>query len=151
MKTPGGQTEIETRDDIAGDPGYIYIVEDHGRFKIGKTRRTAARMRAAKTWLPDMQLLACKPFWNISQVERDLHAGFSVGWYAGEWFALDDGDRDILLDGFGEFSDDDRDANTANFVRWCNSDGIAESIIERDRQAIGLKRFLDQESFSKKR
>ncbi len=150
MEALGDQAETETLGNVSGDPGYIYIVEDHGRFKIGKTGRTAERMRAAKTWLPDMKILACKPFWNVSQIERDLHAGFSVGWYSGEWFALDDCDRDILLEGFSEFSDDDRDANTANFVRWCNSDGMVESIMECDRQARGLKPFLDQESFSKK-
>jgi len=143
-------TEPEAPSDREGDPGFIYIVEDHGRLKIGKTKRTVDRMRAAKTWLPDMALLACKPFWNVSQVERDLHAGFSVGWYAGEWFALDDCDRDILVEGFGEFSDVDRDANTADFTRWCNSEGMVESIIECDRQANGLKRFLGEESFARR-
>jgi hypothetical protein len=148
MDDPDIMAELPAAGD--GDPGCIYIVQDHGRLKIGKSTRTADRMRAAKTWLPDMEILACKPFWNVSQVERDLHAGFSVGWYAGEWFDLDDCDRGILLEGFAEFSDHDRDANTADFIRWCNSEGMTESIIECDRQARGLKRFLREESFSKK-
>ncbi|MGY4352708.1 hypothetical protein ACVWXM_009201 [Bradyrhizobium sp. GM7.3] len=41
------------------DPGYLYIIENHGRYKIGKTTRAEKRLRAAKTWLPDMTLIGC--------------------------------------------------------------------------------------------
>ena len=29
------------------DPGFIYIIESNGRYKIGKTRRTKDRIQAA--------------------------------------------------------------------------------------------------------
>ena len=40
------------------DPGYLYIIESHGKYKIGMTTSTKERFSAAKTWLPDMQLIA---------------------------------------------------------------------------------------------
>jgi hypothetical protein len=65
------------------DPGYIYIIENHGRYKLGKTNSTQARLRSARTWLPDMALVAFKPFWGVSHHERQLHTGFASYWYAG--------------------------------------------------------------------
>ena len=90
------------------DPGYIYVFECNGRYKIGKTKRTKERLKAAKTWLPDMILIGFKPFWGMSHHERLLHTGFANYWYAGEWFNFegDDDARDLLLEGFVAFSDD---------------------------------------------
>ena len=31
------------------DPGFLYVIEDKARFKIGKTRSTKERLKAAKT------------------------------------------------------------------------------------------------------
>ena len=42
------------------DPGFIYIVESQNRLKIGKTKNAGQRIKAAKTWLPDMKLHGCK-------------------------------------------------------------------------------------------
>jgi hypothetical protein len=39
------------------DPGFIYVIESNGRYKIGKTKNTQDRLKAAKTWLPDMTLI----------------------------------------------------------------------------------------------
>lgn len=133
------------------DPGFIYIVEDQNRFKIGKTKNTSKRMKAAKTWLPDMKIHGYKPFWNTSYIERCLHAGFSIGWYAGEWFSFDDNnDRDLLLEGFAEFSDNDRDTNSIDFIYWFNSNGMAEFIMEQNEQRLSLPKFLKQESWNRK-
>jgi hypothetical protein len=133
------------------DPGYIYIVEDRGRYKIGKSKCAGHRLKAARTWLPDMNLIGCKPFWNVSRIERDLHVGFSMGWYAGEWFKFDmEEDRDLLLEGFLAFSDTNRDMNSVDFIYWFNGDGMAEFVIERSRQNLSLPMFLKQESCSKK-
>lgn len=136
---------------IKEDPGYIYIAEDRGLLKIGKSKSAEHRMRAAKTWLPNMKLVGSKPFWNFSDVERDLHAGFSRSWYAGEWFQFEDKtDRDILIKGFLEFSDTDMDMNSVDFIYWFNSNGMAEFIIERDYQRLSLPKFLKQESLINK-
>ncbi len=48
------------------DPGFIYIVENHGKYKIGKSKRARIRLSAAKTWLPDMKLVGHKPFGDVS-------------------------------------------------------------------------------------
>jgi hypothetical protein len=134
-----------------GDPGYIYIIEDRGRYKIGRTRNSAARVRVARTWLPDMTLVAHKPFWNVSRIERSLHIGFSQFWYHGEWFQFPmEEDRDLLLEGFLEFSDTDRDRNSVNFVYWFNGDGMSEFLYEHERQGLTLPQFQRQESASKK-
>lgn len=133
-----------------GDPGYVYVIEDQGRLKIGKTKDAITRMRAASTWLPDMKLLACKPFWHVSEVEHYIHAGFSAFWYSGEWFVPDDDARECLLFFFSYLSDTDHSENTRDFARWCNSDGLSESIMEHGRQGVSLRKFLKDTSFSKK-
>jgi hypothetical protein len=133
------------------DPGYVYIVEDHQRYKIGKSRSSSQRLKAAKTWLPDMRLIGCKPFWNVSHVEKCFHVGFSRSWYSGEWFEFEDlDDKALLLDGFAEFSDTDRDVNSVDFIYWFNGDGMAEFVIEQSRQKLTISKFLKQESYAKK-
>lgn len=134
------------------DPGNVYIVEDHGRYKIGRSKNSADRLRAAKTWLPDMKLVGCKPFWNVSRIERAMHSGFSRSWYSGEWFEFEDQeDKEILLEGFLEFSDTDRDVNSVDFIYWFNGSGLAEFPIEQNRQNLTLPKFLKHESNTKKR
>ncbi len=89
------------------DPGYIYIIEAGTRFKIGKARRRESRLRAAKTWLPDMNIIGVKPFWNIDQCEKDLHEGLAQWWYSGEWFDHgDDPYREDFIDNFIALYDD---------------------------------------------
>lgn len=100
------------------DPGYIYIFESNGRYKIGKTKRTKDRLKAARTWLPEMTLMGFKPFWGVSHHERLLRTRFANYWYSGEWFNFegDDDARDLLLEGFVAFSDDSPDTNSINFI-----------------------------------
>jgi hypothetical protein len=135
------------------DPGYVYIVESHGRYKVGKTKRAQDRLNAAKTWLPDMTLIGFKPFWGISHHERLLHAGFSNYWYAREWFNFDgDNDtRDLLVDGFSAFTDDSPDRNSVDFIYWYNSEGMVEFLMEMDRQKLSLPKFQKQESIAQKK
>jgi hypothetical protein len=129
------------------DPGYLYVIEDKGRVKIGRTRSTKERLKAAKTWLPDMQLIGFKPFWSISDKERLLHVGLSRFWYAGEWFSLEGEDemREWFVDNFTAFSDEDPDMNSVNFIYWCH-DGMLEFQIEMDRQNLTLPKFQRQVS-----
>ena len=134
------------------DPGYIYIVEDQGRYKIGKSRHAHKRLTAARTWLPDMTLIGQKPFWGMSYHERCLHAGLAGYWYFGEWFDFaDDKDaRDCLLDGFLAFSNDDPDRNSVDFIYWFNGDGMSEYLMEQAAQGLTLTKFQRQESISRK-
>lgn len=130
------------------DPGYIYVIEHHGQYKIGKTTSTKERLKAAKTWLPDMNLIGLKPFWGMSHHERLLHTGFAFYWYAGEWYKFDGDDetRDLLLDNFAAFSDDNPDANSVNFIYWYNGDGMVELQMAMDEQRLSLRKFQRQES-----
>lgn len=134
------------------DPGYIYIIENQGKYKIGKSKRAQRRLGAARTWLPDMRLIGQKPFWGMSHHERCLHVGFASFWYSGEWFDFAGADvRDLLLDGFTAFSDDDPDRNSVDFIYWFNGDGMAEFLMEQSDQRLSLPKFQKQESVSQKR
>lgn len=129
------------------DPGYLYVIEDKGRFKIGKSRSTKERLKAAKTWLPDMNLIGFRPFWGVSHSERLLHAGLSRFWYAGEWFSFEGEDemREWFVENFNAFSDEDPDMNSVNFIYWCH-DGMLELQIEMDCQNLSLPKFQRQAS-----
>jgi len=129
------------------DPGYLYVIEDKGRFKIGKSRSTKERLKAAKTWLPDMALIGFKPFWGMSHNERLLHASLSRFWYAGEWFSFEGEDemREWFIENFNAFSDEDPDVNSVNFTYWCH-DGMLDLQDEMNRQNLTLPKFQRQES-----
>lgn len=135
------------------DPGYIYVFECNGRYKVGKTKRTRERLKAAKTWLPDMSLIGFKPFWGMSYHERLLHIGFANYWYAGEWFNFqgDEDARDLLLDGFVAFSDDNPDTNSVNFIYWYNGAGMIELQMGMDDQKLTLPKFQKQELTGQKK
>jgi len=136
---------------VPDDPGDVYVLEHGGRYKVGRSKTSSLRLRAAKTWLPDAKIIGVKPFWNVTRIERHIHEGFARCWYAGEWFELiDEGYREVFLEGFMEFSDTDRDNNSVDFIYWFNSNGMAEFVIERYRQGLTLPSFLRQESEIKK-
>lgn len=133
------------------DPGYLYIVQASGRLKIGKSKNRTSRIRAAKTWLPDMKLVGVKPFWIISQLEKSLHEGLAQWWYEGEWFhpGRDPYLSDFLFN-FCAFSDDDtrRDANSINFMHWMND--FSEGSMERASRQLRLRAFQRDVSDVKK-
>lgn len=135
------------------DPGYIYIFESNHRYKIGKTKSTRERLKAAKTWLPDMVLIGFKPFWGVSYHERSLHTGFANYWYSGEWFSFegDDAARDLLLDGFSAFSDVSPDRNSVDFIYWYNGEGMVEFQMAMAEQNLTLPKFQKQESAIQKK
>lgn len=134
------------------DPGEIYVLECAGKFKIGRAKNARKRLRDARTWLPDMQIVGIKPFWNVRALEGALHIGFAHCWYAGEWFdLLDEGYRDTLIDGFTGFSDTDRDMNSVDFIYWMNGDGMAEMVREMHEQKLSSTAFRRQESLAKKK
>jgi len=133
------------------EPGYVYVVESDGRFKIGRSKNQHSRIQAAKTWLPDIRIVGVKPFWNYTEIEKLMHIGFAVCWYEKEWFApLDYGYRDTLVEGFSAFSDTDINRNSVDFVYWFNGEGMAEFVREQYDQQLSIKRFLNQETAMKK-
>lgn len=150
------QTKLRPNPEIFGvprrEPGWIYLVQHNELFKIGKTSDPNRRLqRDAKTWLPDLQIIGAKPFWNVSFVERSLHVGLARNWYAGEWYRFDDPpDVEFFVEGFLEFYDDDRDWKSVDFIYWMNSSGMAEFCHELVEQRLTLPAFQRQESDCRK-
>lgn len=133
------------------DPGYIYMIQDRDRLKIGRSVSRSSRLSAAATWLPDAKVIDIKPFWDHRRIEVRLHEGFADSWYDREWFApYDDDHRSLMIDEFSEFSDDDRFKNSVDFIYWFNSSGMAEFVMERARQNKALRAFQRQETFAVK-
>lgn len=134
------------------DPGYIYLVSNGDLIKIGKTNHPLRRLKKeARTWLPDLEIIAVKPFWGVTQTERDLHTALSSYWYHGEWCKIsDENDRELLVEGMQELSDDDRDTNSVDFIYFMNSSGMAEFCIELSERQSSLRAFQKEESISRK-
>jgi len=134
------------------DPGFIYMIEDRGRYKIGRSVDRDSRLRAARTWLPDARVIGIKPFWDHGSIEARLHEGFACCWYDKEWFLpFDEGYQEIMEPGFAEFSDNDRFQNSIDFIYWFNSSSMAEFVAERALQGRSLRSFQAAESEVKKR
>jgi len=134
------------------NPGYLYIIQAGGRLKVGKSKDSKSRLRAAKTWLPDMTLVGIKPFWNVDKCERELHEGLAQWWYDGEWFHPgDDPYLEGFISNFCAFSDneDERDANSVNFLYWMHD--FLELALERSSRGNGLRAFQREVSDVKKR
>jgi hypothetical protein len=133
------------------DPGFIYIIEDSGRYKIGRSKDRGRRIQEAKTWLPNMRIVGVKPFWDVMEKEKLLHIGFAFCWYEGEWFVpLDEGYKSVLVDDFQEFSDTDINKNSVDFIYWYNSSGLCEFVMEQNNQRVSIHKFLRQETAMRK-
>lgn len=131
----------------AKEPGFLYVVEHGGKYKIGSTKSRRNRLRSAKTWLPDMTVAGVKPFWDYKEKERLLHVGNAMCWYDGEWFVpYDEAFQDYFVDEFKAFSDTEINRNSVNFVYWYNGSGMAEFVIEKNRQRMSLREFQLQET-----
>jgi hypothetical protein len=127
---------------VKRDPGWLYLMRAGDLFKIGKTKNPKRRIRDAHTWSPDIEVIAMKPFWNISELERMIHEGLSDCWHKGEWFKfLDDDMRDFMVEGLCGFYEMDRDMNSVDFIYWYNGSGMVEFQMERDSRRVSLKRF----------
>jgi hypothetical protein len=129
------------------DPGWIYLIQNDEFYKIGKTRNPQKRLYGeAKTWLPNMKIIALKPFWNISKIENALQTAFTWHWHAGEWFRFRSNEnRDFLIDGLKDFWSDDRDKNSVDFIYWMNGSGMAEFTLERSRNGLTLPQWHRRE------
>jgi hypothetical protein len=109
--------------------------------KVGKTTNPKRRARDARTWLPDVDIIAFKPFWEIGRLERTMHAGLANLWHRGEWHSVDEIDCQFLVDGFREFYDDDRDMNSVDFIYWFNGSGLAEVAVEGNSRRLSLREW----------
>jgi hypothetical protein len=123
------------------DPGWLYIAKDATRFKVGKTTNPKRRLLEARTWLPNVELVGVKPFWNISALERQLHSGLAQFWVAGEWHEFPDDTYDFLFEDFREFYDEDRDMNSVDFIYWIGSSGMGELLMEHSSRKISLRKW----------
>jgi hypothetical protein len=121
------------------DPGYLYILKAGPRFKIGKTTNPKRRLLAARTWLPEFDLIGVKPFWNVSALERQLFAGLAQFWFSGEWHEFPDDSYDSIFDEFANFYDEDRDMNSVDFIYWMHNFG--EILMEYNRRNISLRKW----------
>lgn len=124
------------------DFGYLYIFKHRNRFKVGKTTNPLKRIRDARTWIPDVQVLGVKPFWGVSHHERLLHCGLAQFWLGGEWFEFPDESYDTLFEEFAEFYDEDPDWNTIDFIYWFNGTGLGELVQEQNHRKVSLRTWL---------
>jgi hypothetical protein len=69
-----------------GDPGFIYIIEHANRYKIGRSKNKVARIKAAKTWLPDRDVLI-DGFTAFSDTDRDKNSRDFIYWFNGDGMA----------------------------------------------------------------
>ena len=134
------------------DPGYLYVIEHGGKYKIGSSKTRRNRLRNAKTWLPDMTIVGIKPFWGYKEKERLLHVGNAMCWYDGEWFVpYDEGFQEYFIDEFTAFSDTDINRNSVDFVYWYNGSGMSSYAIEHNQREQSTRKFLQEETAVGKR
>lgn len=128
------------------DPGWLYILKQGDLLKVGKTTNPRHRIREARTWLPDGEIVGIKPFWHIHEFERTLLCGIANFWHKGEWHRFpDDSWSGCLTDGFRNFDDRDRSKNTVDFSYWISGSGMGEVIAEQNRRRISLSQFQREE------
>lgn len=130
------------------DPGYIYLLKDRGRYKVGRTKSPDHRLRVARTWIPDIEVIGMKPFWFHTELESYLHVGLAMFSYNGEWFDFGGDDfEEQFLDEFKFFTDEDPIKNTRSFVYFVNGTGMNELTLEWLSQGSSKRQFLRETSF----
>lgn len=128
--------------------GWIYVLKNGDLFKVGRTNDPIRRIKEARTWIPRVEVIGVKPFWNVHEIEITLHEGLAPFWHGGEWFEFDDTDaKDLFLEGFLEFYDNDPDSNSVDFIYWWNGSGFAEFSIERGKQKVSLKKWKKAKAY----
>lgn len=131
------------------DPGFLYMVESSGQYKVGRTKNPKARISAARTWLPGATLIGVKPFWQHRAAEFNLHLGLARVWQTHEWFsAPDEGYEYHLVEEFRAFSDTDIDGNSIDFIYWLNGSGMSEFVSEFFSSDQSKIHFLTTERIS---
>lgn len=129
-------------------PGYIYLLKDRGRYKVGRTESPIHRLRAAKTWIPDIEQVGMKPFWFHRELESYIQVGLAMFSYKGEWFDFEgDEFEHTFVAEFKFFSDNNPVSNTRSFAYFINGTGMNELTLEWSREGTSKRRFLRESSF----
>jgi hypothetical protein len=129
------------------DPGFVYLLKDRGRFKLGRTTSPQYRLRVARTWIPDIEIVAMKPFWFHRAVEWNTQIGLAVFHHKGEWFDFaGDEFEETFIDEFAYFSDDNPIRNSLSFPYFMNGIGMNEFTLEWSRRGVSKRRFLQENS-----
>lgn len=130
------------------DPGYIYLMRDRGRYKVGRTKSPKHRLRVAKTWIPDIEVIGLKPFWFHKELEAYVHVGLATFAYKGEWFDFEgDEFEETFINEFKFFADHNPISNTRSFTYFVNGTGMNELTLEWSCQGNSKRRFLKETSF----
>ena len=89
-----------TRSGSKPGPGFVYVVEGEGRFKIGMTTgKVTTRLRSIQTNAPfPLTLIHEIPSDTPGELELMLHQKFAAQRNHGEWFALSASDIAWLKD-----------------------------------------------------
>lgn len=126
------------------DPGYIYLLGAGSRIKIGRSINRETRIKQARTWLPECEVIGVKPFWNHKNVEKYLQLGMARFWVTGEWYEFEgDEFEDLFLMEFRAFSEQDINRNSIDFIYFMNSTGMSEFTLEystRKSSKLGFQR-----------
>lgn len=74
--------------------GYVYLIRnDHGLYKIGKTKQLERRLKRFDVKLPfEIETIVIIQTAYPDQEEKDWHTRFADKRIDGEWFSLDDAD-----------------------------------------------------------
>ena len=131
-----------------GSPGWLYVMRAGSRLKVGKTTNFDNRLKTARTWVPEIQVVGVKPFWHVTHIERTLHIALTDYWVDREWFDFNgDHFEEYFIESFCEFYDDDINKNSVDFIYWMNSTGMSEFTIEHSRRKVSLPEWRRQEGF----
>lgn len=128
------------------DPGFIYFLRSGKYFKIGRSSNPIQRLKPARTWNPEIEIIGIKPFWQHKAAEFELHIGMARAWRRLEWFELPDESYDWLLDEFTAFDDRNLDSNSINFTYMMNGTGMSEFTHEFSQSRFAKKGFLKAET-----
>ncbi|MDU0362484.1 hypothetical protein RWK44_18970 [Rhizobium sp. 25PS6] len=134
----------------ADDPGYIYVIRSQSRWKIGRSTGKRDRLRQARTWIPDGEVVGIKPFWNHRAVEKYLQLGLAMFWYKGEWYDFgDDEFEESFIEEFIAFDDVDISRNSIDFIYFMNSSGMSEYTFEFSQRKVSKASFQREESVNR--
>ena len=79
--------------------GFVYVVKGGGYYKIGYSKEPDRRIATLSTQPPfELEVIYLCGSHNARALEADLHGLFKHARVRGEWFDLDDMDREMLSD-----------------------------------------------------
>lgn len=129
------------------DPGYIYVLRDRGRYKVGRSTRPKNRIRNARTWIPDLEIIGVKPFWFHSSLETYLQVGLAQFSFQREWFEFNgDEFENHFTEAWTSFKDKHPELNNRDFTYFINGTGMADFTLMWSSQHTSKSKFLREMS-----